>query len=217
MNYKGIAKQLIVSGTDTGIGKTVLSAALLLALDGCYWKPIQAGTDEETDSQTVARLTGLPATRILPEAYRLARPLSPDQSARGEGVTIDGSTLDPPATYRTLVIEGAGGLMVPLNDELLQIDLFARWSAPVVLAVRSGLGTLNHTLLSLEAMRSRRMTVAGIVMIGMEHRLNRESIERWSDVPVIGMVPPLDRLDREALIDVGRRHILPLDQWWSPS
>jgi dethiobiotin synthetase len=197
-------ERLIVAGTDTGIGKTVLSALLTLALDGCYWKPVQSGLEEETDSEAVSRMTRLDAERILPEAYRLERPLSPDQSARIDGVTIDLARLAPPRVERTLVIEGAGGLLVPLSDDLLQIDFFASLGAPLVLAARSGLGTLNHTLLSLEASRARGIEVMGIVMIGPEHRLNIGSLERWAGAPVIGMIPPLEAIDRDALLDVYR-------------
>ncbi|MEO5929348.1 MAG: dethiobiotin synthase, partial [Candidatus Kapaibacterium sp.] len=191
---------IIVAGTDTGIGKTVLAAMLLLALDGWYWKPVQSGLEEETDTDAVIRMTGLPASRALPEGYRLARPLSPDQSAAYDGVVIDPARLNLPRAGGRLVIEGAGGLMVPLNGNLLQIDLFASWGMPVVLAARSGLGTLNHTLLSVEALRLRGVATCGVVMIGPENMGNRSSLERWAGVPVLGVIPPLARLDRETLI-----------------
>jgi len=204
---------VIVAGTDTGIGKTVLAAMLALALDGYYWKPVQSGTEDETDSQAVQRMAGLPPSRILPEGYRLALPLSPDQSARHDGVRVDPAELPLPRVDRPLVIEGAGGLLVPLNDELLQIDLFAAWGAPVVLAARSGLGTLNHTLLSIEALRRRGMALLGVVMIGPENRGNRDSLERWGGTPILGAIPPLDRLDRHSLLDAYTAGIIPAEHW----
>ncbi len=204
---------VIVAGTDTGIGKTVLSAMLALALDGYYWKPVQSGIEEETDSVAVRRMTGLPPSRVLPEGYRLSLPLSPDQSARHDGVRIDPEKLPLPRVDRPLVIEGAGGLLVPLNDDLLQIDLFAAWGAPVVLAARSGLGTLNHTLLSVEALRRRGIALLGVVMIGPENRGNRESLERWSGAPMLGGIPPLDRLDRQSLLDAYTAGIIPAEHW----
>lgn len=205
--------RLIVAGTDTGVGKTVLSALLTAALDACYWKPVQSGLDDETDSEAVLRMASLPPERIFPEAYRLTRPLSPDQSSSIDGVTITLEALRPPDTRRCLVIEGAGGLHVPFNDTALQIDFFARLRAPVVLAARSGLGTLNHTLLSLEALRMRAIRVAGIVLIGPENRGNMDSLERWASAPIVGLIPPLDVINRAALLDVYRQWFIPIERW----
>jgi len=195
-------RHLIVTGTDTGIGKTVLSAMLVLGLDASYWKPVQSGLDGETDSECVRRLTGVASGRIIPEAYRLTLPRSPDQSARHDGIMIDPDLLRLPDAPGTVIIEGAGGLMVPLSDELLQIDLFARWHAPLVLAARTGLGTLNHTLLSVESLRARNMPLLGIILIGPEHPGNVRSLERWSNAPVLATIPHLERLDRRELGEV---------------
>src|ERR1700761_9054612 len=147
---------IVVTGTDTGIGKTVFSAGLTGFLGANYWKPIQSGLDEETDSEIVARLGGFSPARILPERYRLRSPLSPHRSAEIDGVAIDTHSLRvPDVGEHPLVIEGAGGLMVPLDRDTLFIDLFARWQLPVVLCARTALGTINHSLLSIEALRSR--------------------------------------------------------------
>ena len=149
---------LVVTGTDTGIGKTVVAAMLTLALDGVYWKPVQAGTREGTDAATVAALTGLGPERVIAERYRLTEPLSPHRAAELDGVEIDAPSLVLPAEApggRPLIIEGAGGLMVPLTRRTLYIDVFQRWGAPVVLCARTALGTINHSLLSVEALRSR--------------------------------------------------------------
>lgn len=198
------ATRLIVSGTDTGVGKTVLAAAATMLLDGEYWKPIQSGLEGESDTETVARLTALAPERFHAEGYRLTNPLSPDQSAMLDGVTIEEAQLLPPATRRPLVIEGAGGVLVPVSDRLLQVDLFRLWRAPVLLAIRSGLGTLNHTLLTVEALARRDVPVLGLVMIGPEHAMNRATLERWCAAPVLGILPYIDPLDHATLRAAAR-------------
>ncbi len=203
-------RHLVVVGTDTGIGKTVLSAMLVAGLDAFYWKPVQSGLDAESDSDCVRRLAEVPAHRIVPEGYRLHLPLSPDQSARQDGVSIVPERLQLPEREGLVVVEGAGGLMVPLNEELLQIDLVARWGAPVILAARSGLGTLNHTLLSIEAMQRRGMNCLGIVLIGPEHPGNKRSLECWTDLPLLGALPMLDTLDRATLLDIFNARFAPV-------
>lgn len=190
---------IVVSGTDTGIGKTVFSAGLAGFLDAFYWKPVQSGLEEETDSEAVARLSGLTADRILPEAYRLKTPASPHLAAALDGVTIDVDRLAPPATGRPLVIEGAGGLMVPLTERTLTIDVFARWGLPLVLCARSGLGTINHTLLSLEALKRRGVPVLGVALLGEPHAENARIIAELGEVPVLGPLPALDPLTRGSL------------------
>src|ERR1700755_1911685 len=130
---------LFVTGTDTNVGKTVFCAGLTRLLDGCYWKPVQSGLEGESDSDAVRRLSGLPSERILPEAWRLKTPASPHWSAELDGVSIDAERLQPPTVSRPLIIEGAGGLMVPLNRKCLTIELLARWQAPTVLCARTTL------------------------------------------------------------------------------
>lgn len=183
--------RLVVTGTDTGIGKTVFSAALANALGGYYWKPVQSGLDEETDSQTVMRLGAVPASRVLPEAYRLKTPASPHLAARLDRISIDPELLTPPETDAPLVIEGAGGLLVPLNDRLLFADMFARWQIPVILCTRTALGTINHTLLSLEALRNRHISVFGIVFIGDENVETQRIIVEFGGVRSLGRLPQL--------------------------
>jgi dethiobiotin synthetase len=162
-----MSQRIVVAGTDTEIGKTVFSAGLAALLGANYWKPIQAGLVGETDSQLVARLGGLSADRIVPERYSLKTPASPHQAAAIDGVHITIDSLDVPDTGgRPLVIEGSGGLLVPLNDTTLYIDVFARWRLPVVLCARTALGTINHSLLSIEALRHRKLDILGIAFIG---------------------------------------------------
>lgn len=191
--------RFVVSGTDTGIGKTVFSAALTHALQAYYWKPVQSGLDEETDSEVVERLGGVSRARILPEAYRLKMPASPHLSARLESVTIDPERLIPPETDGPLVIEGAGGLLVPLTDKLLFADIFARWRIPLILCARTSLGTINHTLLSLEALRQRAIPVHGVVFIGDENRENQRIIADIGGVRSLGRLPHLPEMSAETL------------------
>ena len=200
-----MSKGYIVSGTDTGIGKTTVAAMLLLALDALYWKPLQSGTQDGTDRERVQALTHLPADRLLPERYVLSQPLSPHRAAELDGVAIDPKSLAVPAAERTLIIEGAGGLMVPITRQLLQIDLFAGWDLPVILCARTALGTINHTLLSIEALRSRRMRLHGVVFVGDDNPDNIRTIGEISGARVLGRLPRLEPLDRAALLGAFAR------------
>jgi dethiobiotin synthetase len=191
--------RLVITGTDTGIGKTVFSAALTDALGACYWKPIQSGLTEETDGETVLRLGRIPPERILPEAWRLKTPVSPHLSAEIDGVTLDPYALEPPATNSPLIIEGAGGLLVPLTRHETFADVFARWQIPVVLCSRTGLGTINHTLLSLEAMRQRLIPVLGIAFIGDAQPDTQEIIAEMGKVRVLGRLPRMEPLTPDTL------------------
>ncbi len=196
--------KLIVTGTDTGIGKTVFSAALAGAFGGYYWKPVQSGLEDETDSDAVRRLSGLPAGRVLPEAYRLNTPASPHVSAARDGVAIEAKRLSPPACEGPLVIEGAGGLLVPLSLDLLQIDIFASWRLPVILCARTELGAINHTLLSLEAMRSRNMPVLGVAFIGSAAEETESAIVKLGGARRLGRLPFLDPLNAATLAHAFR-------------
>ncbi|SCW64331.1 dethiobiotin synthetase [Sphingobium faniae] len=189
----------VVTGTDTGIGKTVFAAGLAGAIGGYYWKPIQAGVDPEGDSETVARLSGLPARRILPEAYRLSTPASPHLAARIDGVEIRLDRLALPAVDGPLVVEGAGGVLVPVSGTMLMADLFAHWSKPVILCARTGLGTINHSLLSIEALRARGVPIAGIAFIGDPHAENERIIPALGRVANLGRLPHLRALDPASL------------------
>jgi dethiobiotin synthetase len=191
-------RAIIVTGTDTGVGKTVFAAGLAGALSAAYWKPIQAGLDEGEDSVTVAALSGLQAERILPEAWRLRTPCSPHRAAELDGVTID-SALSPPACDRQLVIEGAGGVLVPVTRDLLYADLFARWQLPVVVVARTALGTINHSLLSIEALRARGIPLLGIAFVGDANEDSEATIAAMGGVRRLGRLPQLDPLNRETL------------------
>jgi dethiobiotin synthetase len=200
-----MSKGYIVSGTDTGIGKTTVAAMLLLALDALYWKPLQSGTQDGTDRERVQALTHLPADRLLPERYVLSQPLSPHRAAELDSVAIDPKSLAVPAAARPLIIEGAGGLLVPVTRQLLQIDLFAGWDLPVILCARTALGTINHTLLSIEALRSRPMRLHGVVFVGDDNPDNIRTIGEISGARVLGRLPRLEPLDRAALLGAFAR------------
>jgi len=200
-----MSKAYIVTGTDTGIGKTTVAAMLVLALDASYWKPIQSGAEEGTDRQRVQALTQLPDDRFLPERYVLSQPLSPHRAAELDGIEIEAEALALPALDRTLVIEGAGGLMVPVTRNKLQIDVFADWSLPIILCARTALGTINHTLLSIEALRSRHMRLHGLIFVGDDNPDNMRTIADFSGARILGHVPRLDRIGRAVLLDVFAR------------
>ncbi|WP_457795494.1 dethiobiotin synthase [Methylocystis sp. S23] len=191
----------VIAGTDTGVGKTVFSAALVGALDAFYWKPVQAGLEGETDSQVVARLSGAAPGRVLPEAWRLRLPASPHISARAEGVEIDPSRLDPPAVDGPLVVETAGGVMVPLTNDALTIDVLARWRLPVILVARTALGTINHSLLTIEALRRRDIPIHGVAFVGDEEALVQQTIARIGAIKALGRLPRIEALDRDTLRD----------------
>jgi dethiobiotin synthetase len=191
-----------VTGTDTDVGKTVVSAWLLTHLDASYWKPVQAGAEPETDAMTVRRLAELPGDRIMPEAYVLPEAMAPHEAARRAGIAINMAKLNPPATDRLLVVEGAGGILVPLTDKAYVIDLAAQLQLPVLLVARSTLGTINHTLLSIEALRRRGLLLAGVVINGPETPHNRAAIERYGEVNVIAEIPWLPEVTRATLLRI---------------
>jgi dethiobiotin synthetase len=204
--------RIVVTGTDTEIGKTVFAAGLADLLQASYWKPIQSGLEGETDSGIVARLGGLSSDRILPERYRLKTPVSPHQSAAIDGVRIDAKELAvPDSGGRPLVIEGAGGLMVPLDRTTLYIDVFARWRLPVVLCARTSLGTINHSLLSVEALRGRDIDVLGVAFIGDSHPESERAICEIGRVKRLGRLPRLSPLNQSTLREAFAAAFKPSD------
>lgn len=238
----------IITGTDTGVGKTVLAAALVAALNGRYWKPIQAGLNGETDAEVVRRLAAAKDSQILGEVYRLRTPASPHLAAERDGIEIDLARLSlpaarklvalaavpppqqqaserasdrsnvvtmvpraktglaavedsgsAPAVQRPLVIEGAGGPLVPLNRQTLQIDLFESWALPVVVVARTTLGTINHTLLAIEALRRRSIMIQGVAFVGDANEDSEDSVASFGRVRRLGRLPFLKPLDAPAL------------------
>lgn len=202
-----MSNRCIITGTDTGIGKTVVSAMLTLTLEATYWKPVQAGVEGGVDTKAVQKMTGLPNERFLEEAYVFTEPLSPHRAAELDEAQIDVDSLVIPKAEGPLIIEGAGGLMVALTRENLLINLFKKWNedpinggrVPVILVARTALGTINHTLLSLEALWSREIPVHGIVFVGDENEDNMRTIGEFSEVKILGRLPMLDSLDANSL------------------
>ena len=196
--------RFVVSGTDTDVGKTVFCAGLAWMLGARYWKPVQAGFPR--DSETVAELADV---EIVPEAYRLKLPASPHQAAADEGIVIDPDLLVPPEG--PVVIEGAGGLMVPLTPKILFLDVFARWKLPLILCARTKLGTINHTLLSIDAARARNIPLHGIAFIGEANPESEKAISEIGKVKRLGRLPIMNPLTAQELTRVFVRSFNPAD------
>lgn len=195
-------KGVFITGTDTDIGKTVVAAWLMRHWNWNYWKPVQSGTIDATDPDTMASLTGFDEARILPATYTLSKPLSPHASAAIDGVKIELERFHPPASDRPLVVEGAGGVLVPLNDKDMVIDLMARLALPTIVVARSGLGTINHTCLTLEALRRHYIRIAGVIMVGEANPGNKQAIEHYGQTKVIAEIPVLDKVDAPSILSL---------------
>lgn len=202
-----LPRRIFVTGTDTEVGKTFISAVIAAGLRSYYWKPIQSGANEGTDTQWIRQATGLPESHFFPEAYRLREPLSPHAAARIEGIEIDCSQLRLPelADNASLIVEGAGGLLVPINRSFLMIDLIEQFSLPVLIVARSGLGTINHTLLTVMALKRRGIPIAGVVMNGEFNSSNRDAIEYYGDVKVLAEIEPLKDITAKSLSETFHR------------
>ena len=205
---------LFVTGTDTGVGKTVTCAALLCRYRQTvplrYWKPIQTGMEQDDDTAEVRRLASCREEEIVAEGVRLPRPVSPHLAARWSGLTINVS--DILRCYKSpepCIVEGAGGVLVPINDTELMVDLMRALALPVVVAARSSLGTINHTLLALEALRARNLCAAGVVMVGPPNRDNRAAVEQYGGVPVLGEMPVWKPLEPAAVAEWATRELDP--------
>ena len=208
-------KGVFITGTDTNVGKTVASAALMhryrATRSMCYWKPIQTGIEQDDDTETVRRLGGCMEQEVCTKGLRLPTPVSPHLAARRAGVTIDLEKLAllRPKDDTAWIVEGAGGLLVPINESATIAAWIALLGLPVVVAARSGLGTINHTLLTLEALRRRSLRVAGAIMVGEPNADNREAIEKFGDVQVVAEMPPLDPLNSATLAAWTAAHMDP--------
>ncbi len=179
---------IFVTGIGTGVGKTVVSAILCEALGADYWKPVQAGSLEQTDSMVVKSLLTNTKSKIHPEAYLLKQPMSPHAAAAIDGLHIEPDKIAVPQTSNSLVIEGAGGLMVPLNEASLMIDLIERLQCEVVLVSRNYLGSINHTLLSWEVLNRRRIPLLGVLFVGAEASSSESFIRSYTEMSMIGRI-----------------------------
>ena len=193
------SKRIIICGTDTDVGKTIVSSFFVQGLEGTYWKPIQRGTEEGTDTKTVCNLLSLEPSRYLSEIYKFKAPVSPHWAAEKESSFIEPSNLKLPDLDKLIIIETAGGLMVPLNRNWLQIDQLKAWGSPIILVARTGLGTLNHTLLSLEALKNRNIDVIGIVLNGPPHNDNPKTLEQFGDTKILASLPIFDKVNAKVL------------------
>jgi dethiobiotin synthetase len=198
-------KGLFITGTDTGVGKTVAAAALMCRYRGIvplrYWKPIETGIELDDDTATVRRLAGCTEQEIFAQGIRLPKPVSPHLAARWSGTRIDLAELATMRVYDSAawIVEGAGGLLVPVNESQTMADWIGLLGLPVVVVARTGLGTINHTLLTLEALRARALRVAGVLMNGAPNAENRAAIEHYGRVPVIGELPAMETLSNAEL------------------
>ena len=191
-------KSVFITGTDTGIGKTVVSAWICLHWQAHYWKPIQSGLDspEGSDSVIVQRLS---QTTTHTERYRLEAPLSPHEAARLENTHIELSNFKQPNAGERLVVEGAGGLLVPINDSACIADVIDHLQLPMIVVARSGLGTINHTRLTIEAAKHRDLKILGVITVGEPNPANVQAIQTYAQVPVLAQLPMFNTLSSESL------------------
>lgn len=197
-------RPLFVTGIGTDIGKTLISAILVEKLKCDYWKPVQSGELENSDTMKMQRLISNITSVFHPESYRLTQPYSPHKSAALDGIEIDEKSIIAPKTNNQLLIEGAGGLMVPLNNHSLVIDLIKQLNAEVVLVSQNYLGSINHTLLSIEALKQRGIPVKGIIFNGEENISTEDYIIAYTQVKHLGRVPLLTTVDKNTIADAGK-------------
>jgi dethiobiotin synthetase len=188
--------KIVVTGIGTDVGKTVVSAIIAEALNANYWKPIQAGDLDSGDSITIRNLTS--HVNVIPEKFRLSEPMSPHAAAKRDGINIQLHELDIPILNGDIVIEGAGGLMVPLNYEgTTYLELFKKWNLPVVVVSKHYLGSINHTLLTLDALKNANIVVKGIIFIGDENDETESIILKRSNVPMLARIPWTENVDKD--------------------
>lgn len=205
-----MSKNYFITGIGTEIGKTIVSAILVEKLKADYWKPIQSGDLENSDTKKVKSLISNQSTIFHPEAYQLTQPYSPHYSAAIDGVEIKLQEINIPKTDRPLIIEGAGGLMVPLNAQDLMIDLIKKLNTEVILVSKNYLGSINHTLLSIEALKNRGISIKGLIFNGISNASTEEIIAKISGVSVIGRIPKLEIIDQNSIKSVTEKITLDL-------
>jgi dethiobiotin synthetase len=192
---------LFVTGIGTDVGKTIVSAILVEKLQADYWKPIQSGDLENSDTMKVQALISNQVSKFHPEAYRLTQPFSPHKSAALDGIVIDINEIILPKTDNQLVVEGAGGLMVPLNDRHFVIDLIDKFEAEVVLVIKHYLGSINHTLLTLELLKQKKIKVRTLIFNGYKDEYSESIIKKNSIVKSILNLPNIGLLTKQAVFE----------------
>jgi dethiobiotin synthetase len=202
------SSRIFITGIGTDVGKTIVSAIFMHGLEANYWKPIQAGTEPETDTQCVQRLTGLPKSRFLPEYAVLKTPASPHWAAEQEDILLDPGKIQIPETDRTLLIEGAGGILVPMHYKYVYADWVMAHQLPVILVSKNYLGSINHTLLTIETLKNRSIPIEGIVFSGDEDIASEKVIEQYGGVTVLGHIPFEPNMNEAWIRSAYRKYIL---------
>lgn len=188
-----------VTGTDTDVGKTIISALLVEALQADYWKPVQSGTTEGTDTERVAGLISNSKSKLFPESYAFKEPVSPHYAAELESAYIDMANIKLPKTDNHLIVEGAGGLMVPLNNDKLILDLIQHLELEVVVVAKNYLGSINHTLSTLTLLKNASIPIKGIIFNGPENIISQAYITKYADVPCLAVIPKFTLTKAEVL------------------
>ncbi len=181
-------RKVFITGIGTDVGKTVVSAIVTEALQADYWKPVQTGSYLICDSDTVKSLISNSKTKIHPEVYKLEQPLSPHAAAELEDVKLSLSEINLPETENTLVIEGAGGIMVPLNENEFILDIIKKFDAETILVIQNYLGSINHSLLSIDCLKNHNIKILGIIFNGPSHKMSEDIIIKYSKLPVLAHI-----------------------------
>lgn len=197
-------RHVVIAGIGTGVGKTVISSIIVEALQADYWKPVQAGDLDASDSLTVQSLVSNPVSIFHPEVYRLKNPMSPHAAAKLDGVEIKLEDLNIPKTKNDVVIELAGGLMVPLNSKELNIDLLKKWGVQVMLVSRNYLGSINHTLLSIDVLKANEIPIAGIIFNGEENRETELFITSYTRLRVLARIPEIKKINKTEITKLAK-------------
>ncbi|HMI66258.1 MAG TPA: dethiobiotin synthase [Cyclobacteriaceae bacterium] len=199
-------KAIAIMGIHTGIGKTIVSAILAEGLQADYWKPVQAGDLQNSDSKKVKSLLSNTKSTVHPEAVRLNHPLSPHEAARLDGVEINFELMVWPKTPRYLLVETAGGVMSPINDEATMVDFVSFYNLPVVLVVRHYLGSINHTLMSIDVLKGREIKVLGLIISGHPNPASQSFISAYSRVPILAQLPEMPVISASSVREVAHTH-----------
>ena len=198
MNY-------FITGIGTDVGKTVIAAILTEALEADYWKPIQAGDLNNSDTIKIQSLLSNSTTVFHKEAYQLTEPMSPHAAAKIDNVAIDLNKIEVPKTNKNLIIEGAGGLMVPLNDKDLIIDLIKKLDVEVILVSQNYLGSINHTLLSVELLKAKNIKIAGVIFNGSTNETTENYILNYTGLTCLGRVAQHETINAEIVLSYKKQ------------
>ena len=197
-------KKYFITGIGTDVGKSIGAAIITEALEADYWKPIQAGDLENSDTLKVKALVGSTKTVFHTEAYRLNQPMSPHAAAERDGVEINIQNIKLPNTQNHLVVEGAGGLLVPLNRKETILDLIAQLNCEVILVSRHYLGSINHTLMSVELLKNRNISIKGILFNATENKDTESIIQEMTGLTILGRIDELEELNKEVIKSIAQ-------------